>query len=144
MAYIMSTLLQNSGLNWRKQGKTTRPFRYDLQQIPYDCTVERMSRFKGLDLVERVPEEIWMEICNTVEQAVTNTIPMKKKYKKVKRLSMEALQITEERRDVKGKGERESYPQQNAEFQRIARRHKKAFLNEQCKAVEENKEWENK
>ena len=139
----MSTLLQNSGLNWRKQGETTRPFRYDLKHIPYDCTVERMSRFKGLDLVERVPEEIWMGICNTVEKAVINTIPMKKKYKKVKRLLVEALQIAEERRDVKSKGERESYTQQNAEFQRIARRDK-AFLNEKSKAVEKNKEWENK
>ena len=75
---------------------------------------------------------------------MTNTIPMKKKCKKIKRLSVEALQMTEERRDVKGKGERESYTQQNAELQRIARRDKKAFLNEHCKAVEENREWENK
>ena len=84
-----------------------------------------------------------MGICNTVEKAVINTIPMKKKYKKVKRLLVEALQIAEERRDVKSKGERESYTQQNAEFQRIARRDK-AFLNEKSKAVEKNKEWENK
>ena len=75
---------------------------------------------------------------------MTNTIPMKKKCKKIKRLSVEALQMTEKRRDVKGKGERKSYTQQNAEFQRIARRDKKAFLNEHCKAVEENREWENK
>ena len=94
--------------------------------------MERMSRFKGLDLVERVPEKIWMEICNTVEEAMTNTIPMKKKYKKVKRLSVEALQIAEERRDVKGKGERDGYTQINAEFQRITRRDKKAFLRDQC------------
>ena len=85
-----------------------------------------------------------MEICNVVEEAVTNTIPMKKKCKKVKRLSVDTLQITEERRDVKGKGEIESYIQQNAELQRLTRRDKKAFLNEHCKAVEENREWENK
>ena len=97
-------------------GKTTRPFRYDLNQIPYDYTVEMTNRFKGLDLVERVPEELWREVCNIVQEAVTKTIPKKKKCKKAKLLSEEALQIAGERRDVKGKGERERYRQLNAEF----------------------------
>ena len=77
----------------KKVGKTTRPFRYDLYQIPYDYTVEVMNRFKGLDLVNRVPEELWMEVCNTVQEVVTKTIPKKKKCKKAKWLSEEALQI---------------------------------------------------
>ena len=71
----------------KKVGKTTRPFRYDLNQIPYDYTVEVMNRFKGLDLVDRVPEELWMEIYNTVQEVVTKTIPKKKKFMKAKCLS---------------------------------------------------------
>ena len=90
----------------KKVGKTTRPYGYDLEKIPYDYAVEVMDRFKGLDLVERVPEELWMEICNTVEGPVTKTIPKKKKCKKAKQLSEEALQIAEERRETKGKGKR--------------------------------------
>ena len=88
-----------------------------------------MNRFKGLDLVDRVPEELWTEVHNLVQEAVTKTIPKKKKCKKAKWLSEELLQIAEEIRDVKGKGERERYIQLNAKFQRIARRDK-AFLNE--------------
>ena len=81
-----------------------------------------------------MPEELWMEVCNTLQEAVTKTIPKKKKCKKAKRLSEEALQIVEERREAKGKGERERYTQLNAEFQRIATREgKKVFLSEQCK-----------
>ena len=93
----------------KKVGKTTRPFRYDLNQIPYDYTVEVKNRFKGLDLVEvdRVPEELWTEVCNTVQKMVTKTIPKKKKCKKAKWLSEEALKIAEKRKDVKGKGEKE-------------------------------------
>ena len=91
-----------------------------------------MNRFKGLDLVERMPEELWAEVCNIVQEAVIKTIAKKKKGKKAKWLSEEALQITERRREVKGKGEKERYTQWNAEFQRIARRAKKAFYNEQC------------
>ena len=91
----------------KKVGKTTRPYGYDLEKIPYDYAVEVMDRFKGLDLVERVPEELWMEICNTVEGPVTKTIPKKKKCKKAKQLSEEALQIAEERRETKGKGKRQ-------------------------------------
>ena len=87
-----------------------------------------MNRFKGLDLVDRVPEEIWMEVCNTVQEAVTKTIPKKKKCKKAKWLSEEALQIAEKRK-VKDRGKRERYTQLNAEFPRIGRRDKKAFLN---------------
>ena len=122
----------------KKVGKTTRPFRYDLNQILYDYTVEVTNRFKGLDLIDRVPEELWTEVCNIVQEAVTKTIPKKKKCKKTKWLSEEALQIVEERREVKSKGERKRYTQLNTEFQRTARRNKKAFLNEKCKETEEN------
>ena len=87
------------------------------------------NTFKGLDLVDRVPEELWTEVHNTVEKAVTKTIAKKKKCKKAKWLSEEALEIAEERRVVKGKGERERHTQLNEEFQRIARRDKKAFLS---------------
>ena len=117
----------------KKVGKTTRPFRYDLNQIPYDYTVEVRNRFKGIDLIDRVPEELWMEVHDTVQEAVIKTIPRKKKSKKVKWLSEEGLQIPEKRREVKGKGEKERYTHLNAEFQRIARRDKKAFLSDQCK-----------
>ena len=81
----------------KKAEKTTRPFRYDLNQIPYDYTVEVTNRFKGLDLIDRVPEELWMEVHDFVQEAVIKTIPKKKKSKKAKWLSEEALQITEER-----------------------------------------------
>ena len=93
-----------------------------------------MNRFKGLDLIDKVPEELWIEVCNILQEAVTKTIPKKKKCNKAKWLSEEALQIAEERREVKSKGERERYTQLNAEFQRIARRDKKAFLTNQCKS----------
>ena len=85
-----------------------------------------------------MPEELWTEVYNTVQETVTKTIPKKKKCKKTTWLSEEVLQIAEERREVKGKGERERYTQLNAEFQRIPRRDNQAFLNEQCKEVEEN------
>ena len=96
------------------------------------------NRFKGLDLIDRVPEELWMDIPDIVEEVVINTIPKKKKCKKPKWLSEEALQRAEKRREAKGKGENERYIYLNAEFQRIARRGKKAFLNDQCKEIEEN------
>ena len=127
----------NSDLNW-KIGKTTRPFRYNLNQISYDYTVEVTNRFKGLDLIDRVPEEIWTEVHNIIQEAVIKTIPKKKKCKKAKWLSDEALQIAEKRREEKGKGEKERYIHLNSEFQRIARRDKKAFLSDQCKEIEEN------
>ena len=97
-----------------------------------------MNRFKGLDPVDRMSEELWTEICNTVQETVNKTIPQRKKCKKAKWLSEGALQIAEERREVKSKGERERYTQLHAEFQRKARRDMKAFLSEQCKEVEEN------
>ena len=122
-------------LKWKKVGKTTRSFRNDLNQITYDYTVEVTNRFKGLDLVDRVLEELWMETHNIVQEAVTKTISKKKKCKKAKWLSVEALQITEERRDAKGKGERERYTQLNAEFQRSAKRDNKVFLKEQWKEI---------
>ena len=95
-------------------------------------------RFKGLDLIDRVPEELWMEVPEIVQEAVIKTIPKKKKWKKAKWLSEKALQIAVKRREVKSKGEKERYKHLNAEFQRIARRHKKAFLSNQCKKIEEN------
>ena len=122
----------------KKVGKTTRPFRCDLNQIPYDYTVEVMKRFKRLDLADRVPEKLWTEVHNIVQEAVTKTIPKKKKCKEAKWLSMEALQIAEKRGEAKGEGERERHTHLNAEFQRIAGRDKKGFLSEQCKEREES------
>ena len=117
----------------KKVGKTTRPFRYDLNQIPYDYTVEVTKRSNAVDLVGRMPEELWTEIHNIVQEVMTKTIPKKKKFKKAQWLSEEALQIAEERRKAKGKGERERYTQLNAEFQKIVRKDKEAFLKEQHK-----------
>ena len=121
----------------KKVGKTTRPFRYDLNQIPYDYTVELRNRFKGLDLIDRVPDELWTEVHDIVQGIGIKTIPKKKKCKKAKWLSEEALQIAVKRK-VKSKGEKERYAHFNAEFQRIARKDKTAFLNDQCKQIEEN------
>ena len=114
-------------LKLKKVGKTTMPFRYDLNQIPYDYTVEVTNRFKGLDLVDRLPEELWTDVCRIIQEAVTKTIPKKKKCKKAKWSSEEALQIAEKRKEAKGKGERERYIQLNTEFQRIARRDRKSL-----------------
>ena len=100
--------------------------------------MEVTNRFKGLDLIERVPEELWTEVHDTVSEAGIKTIPKKKKCKKAKWLSEEALQIAVKRREAKSKGEKERYKHLNAEFQRIARRDKKAFLSDQCKEIEEN------
>ena len=108
----------------KKVWKTTRPFRFDLNQIPYYYTVEVKNRFKGLDLIDRVPEELWTEVCDFVQEAVVKTIPKKKKCKKAKWLSKEALQIAEKRREAKGKGENERYIHLNAEIQKIPRREK--------------------
>ena len=90
----------------KKVGKTTRPFRYDLNQIPYDYTVEVRNRFKGLDLVERVPDELWTEVPDIVQETGIKTIPMEKKCKKAKCLSDEALQIAVKRREGKAKEKR--------------------------------------
>ena len=119
-------------------GKITRPFRYDLNQISYDYTVEVRNRFKGLDLIDRVPDEQWNEVHDIVQETGIKTIPIEKKCKKAKWLSEEALQIAVKRREAKSKGEKERYSHLNAEFQRIARRDKKPFLSEQCKEIEEN------
>ena len=107
--------------------KTTRPFRYDLSEIPYDYAVKVRNSFKGLDLIDRVPDELWTEVCDIVQETRIKTIPMEKKCKKAKWLSGEALQIPEKRREVKSKGEKERYKHLNAEFQRIARRDRKSF-----------------
>ena len=114
-----------------KVWKTTRPFRYDLNQIPYDYTVEVRNRFKGLDL-------IWTEVRDIVQETGIKTIPKNKKCKNAKQLPGEALQIAVTRREAKSKGENERYAHLNAEFQRIERRDKKAFLCDQCKEIEEN------
>ena len=100
-----------------KVGKTTRPLRYDLNQIPSYYTVKVTNRFKGLDLIDRVPEEFWMKVSDTVQEALIKIILKKKKCKKAKWLSDGALQIAEKRREAKGKGEKERYTHLNAEFQ---------------------------
>ena len=97
--------------------------------------MEVTNRIKGLDLINRVPEELWMEVPDIVQEAVIKTIPKKKKCKKAKWLSDEALQIAQKRKEVKDKGEKKRYTHLNAEFQRIARRDKKAFLSDQCKVL---------
>ena len=104
----------------KKVGKTTGPFRYDLNQIPYDYIVKVRNRFKGLDLIDRVPDELWTEVCDIVQEAGIKTVPKKKKFKRAEWLSELALQIAVKRRETKGKGEKERYTYLNAEFQRIA------------------------
>jgi len=131
-------LIAKFRLKLKKVGKTTRPFRYDLNQIPYDYTVKVRNRFKELDLIHRVPDELWTEVHDIVQETGIKTIPKKKKCKKAKWVSEEALQIAVKRREVKSKGEKERYTHLNAEFQRIARRDEKAFLSGQCKEREEN------
>ena len=91
----------------KRVGKTTRPFRYDLNQIPYDYIVELRNRFKGLDLIDRMPDELWMEVCDIVQETGIKTISIEKKGKKAKWLSGEALQIAVKRREAKSKGEKE-------------------------------------
>ena len=119
----------------KKVGKTTRPFRYDLNQIPYDYTEEVRNRFKVLDLIDRVPDELWNEVCDIGQETGIKTIPMEKKCKKARWLSEEALQIALKRREAKSKGEKERYTHLNAEFQRKTKRDKKAFLSDQCKEI---------
>ena len=111
---------------------------YNLNQIPYGYTVEVKNRFKSLVLIDRVPNELWNEVCDTVQETGIKTIPMEKKCKKAKWLSEEALLIAVKRREEKSQGEKERYKHLNAEFQRIARRDKKAFFSDQCKEMEEN------
>ena len=104
--------------------------------------MEVRNRFKGLDLIDRVPDELWNEVHDVIQETGIKTIPMEKKCKKAKWLSEEALQTAVKRRDVKSKGKKERYKHLNAEFQRIARRDKKAFLSDQCKEIEENNKME--
>ena len=122
----------------KEVGKTTRPFRHDLNQFPYNYTVEVRNRFKGLDLINTVPEDLWTEVREIVQEAGIKTIPKKKKCKKAKWLSEETLQIAEKRREAKGKGEKKRHTHLKAKFQRIAKRNKKPFFNFQCKEIEEN------
>ena len=109
-------LIAKFRLKSKKVGKTTRPFKYDLNQIPYDYTVEVRNRFKGLYLIDRVADGLWMEVCAIVQETGIKTIPMEKKCKKAKWLSEEALQIAMKRRKVKSKGEKERYKHLNAEL----------------------------
>ena len=122
----------------KKVGKITRPFRYDLNKIPYNCTVKMINRFKRFNLIVRVPEKLLTEVPDMVQEAGIKIILKKKKRKKAKWLSEEALQIAVKRREAKGKGEKERYTHLNAEFQRIERRDKKAFLSDQCKEIDKN------
>ena len=124
-------LIAKFRLKLKKVGKTTRSFKYDLNQISYDCTVQVTNRFKGLDTTDTVPEELWTEVLSIVQKVMTKTIPKKKKCKKAKWLSEKAFPTAAKRREAKGKGERERYTQLNAEFQRTARRGKKGFLDNQ-------------
>ena len=109
-------LIAKFRLKFKKVGKITRPFRYDLNQITYDYTVEVRNRFKGLDLIDRVPDELWTEVLDIVQETGIRTIPMEKKCKKAKWLSGEALQIAVKRREAKSKEEKERYKHLNAEF----------------------------
>ena len=129
-------LIAKFRLKLKKVGKTTRPFRYDLNQIPYDYTVEVRNRFKGIDLIECLMN-YGQRFVTLYRRQGSRPSPWKK-CKKAKWLSEEALQIAVKRREAKSKGEKERYSHLNAEFQRIARRDKKAFLSNQCKEIEEN------
>ena len=124
----------------KKVGKTTRPFRYDLNQIPYDYTVEVKNRFKGLELIDRVPDELWTKVHDIVQETRIKTIPMEKKCKKAKWLSEEALQIAVKRLGAKSKGEKKRHKHLNAEFQRIARRKPSSVIN--AKKSRKTTEWE--
>ena len=111
MGSIIRDLIAKFRFKLKKVGKTTRPFRYDLNQIPYDYTLEVTNRYKGLALIDRVPEDLWTEVRDIVQEAVIKTISKKRKCKKARWLSEEALQIPVKRREVKGKGEKEKkYP----------------------------------
>ena len=110
--------------------RMTKPFMRDLNKILYDYTVEVRNRFKGLDLIGRVPDELWNEVRDIIQETGIKTIPMEKKCKKAKWLSGEALQVAVKRREVKSKGEKKRYKHLNAEFQRIAKRDRKAFFND--------------
>ena len=131
-------LIAKFRLRLKRVGITTRPFRYDPNQIPYEYTVEVRNKFKGLDLIDIKPDELWTDVRDIVQETGIKIIPKEKKCKKAKWLSEEALQIAVKRKEAKSKGEKEKYSHLNAEFQRVARRDKKAFLSNQCKEIEEN------
>ena len=127
---------------WRNKStsSTTTMSPMKTNQIPYDYTVEVRNRFKGLDLINRVTDELWTEVHDIVQETRIKTIPMEKKCKKAKCLFGEALQIAMKRREAKSKGEKKRYTHLNKELQRVARRDKKALsLSVQCKEIEENK-----
>ena len=117
-------------LKLKRVGITIRPFRYDLNQVSYEYTVEVRNSFKGLDLIDRELDELWTEVHDIVQETGIKTIPMEKKCTMAKWLSKEALQIAVKRREAKSKREKERYSHVNAEFQRIAKRDKKAFLRD--------------
>ena len=121
----------------KKVGKTTRPFRYDLNQIPYDYTVEVRNRFKGLDLIDRVPDELWTEVRDIVQETGIKTIPMEKKCKKAMAVWGGLTNNCEKKRSERRRRKGKMYPF-DCRSQRIARRDKKAFLSDQCKEIEEN------
>ena len=127
-------LIGKCRLKLKKVGKTTRPFRYDLNQIPYNYAVE-VTKSKGLDLIDRVPEELWTEVCDIVQEAAIKTIPKKKKGKMG---VWGGLTNSLEKKRSEKQRRKERYTHLNAEFQRIARGDKKAFLNDECKETEEN------
>ena len=122
----------------KKVGKTTRPFRYDINLIPYDYTVEVRNRFRRLDLIDRVPDELWIEVPDIVQETGIKTIPKKRKCKKPKWLPEEALQIAVKRREAKSKGENERYTHLNAEFQKNSKERQETFLRDQCKEIKKN------
>ena len=124
-------LIAKFRLKLKKVGKTNKPFRHDLNLIPYDYTVEVRNRFKGLDQIDRMPDELWTEVHDIELETGIKIIPKKKKWRNAKWLSEEALQISVKIREGKSKGEKERYTHLNAEFQRIVRRDKKAFLRDQ-------------
>ena len=122
----------------KKVGKNAKPFRYDINQITYDYTVEVRNSFKGLDLIDRGPDELWTEVCDIVQETGSKTIPNIKKCKKAKWLFEEALKNSCEKKRSEKQRKKERYIHLNAEFQRIARRDKKAFPSHQYKETEEN------
>ena len=123
----------------KKVGKTIRLLRYDLNQIPYDYTVEVTNRFKGVDLIDRVPDELWRRLVTLYRRQGLRPTPQKRNARKPNGcLGRSALEIAVKRREAKCKGEKERCKHLNAEFQRIARRDKKAFFSDQCKEIEEN------
>ena len=136
MAQIMNSLIAKFRIKWKKVGKTTRPFRYDLNQIPYDYTLEVRNRFKGLNLIECL-KNYGRKFVTLYRRQGSRPFPTKRNQKR--KMAFEAaLQIAVKRREAKSRGEKERYTHLNAEFQRIARRGKKAFLSDQCKEIEEN------